>query len=77
MCRGTVEADRRDGAPTGARTQHARRTSNRRIGTAVGILMSQRQLTQDEAVALLEGHSQLHDVEMRELAETVIHTGQR
>ena len=49
--------------------------SNRRIGMAVGILMCQRQLTDDEAVAVLMAHSQHRNVKVRELAETVIFTG--
>jgi AmiR/NasT family two-component response regulator len=49
--------------------------SNRRIGMAVGILMSQRRLTEDQAVELLKTHSQHRNVKMRELAETVVFTG--
>ena len=49
--------------------------SNRRIGMAVGILMSRHQLTEDEAIAMLRGHSQHRNIKMRELAETVIFTG--
>ena len=48
---------------------------NRRIGMAVGILMCRRQLTEDQAVALLTTHSQDCDVELRVPAETVICTG--
>jgi len=50
-------------------------TSNRRIGMAVGILMCQRRLTEDQAIALLKTHSQNCNVKVRELAETVIFTG--
>ena len=49
--------------------------SNRRIGMAVGILMCLRQLTDDQAVAVLMAHSQHRNVKVRELAETVIFTG--
>ena len=49
--------------------------SNRRIGMAVGILMCQRQLTEDQAFAMLRTHSQHLNVKVRELAETVIYTG--
>jgi AmiR/NasT family two-component response regulator len=49
--------------------------SNRRIGIAIGILMCQGQLTDDQAVALLVTHSQHRNVKVRELAETVIFTG--
>ncbi|MGY1740608.1 MULTISPECIES: ANTAR domain-containing protein [unclassified Blastococcus] len=50
-------------------------TTNRRIGIAIGILMCQRQLTADQAFALLATHSQKSNVKVRELAETVIYTG--
>jgi AmiR/NasT family two-component response regulator len=50
-------------------------SSNRRIGIAVGILMCQRQLTPDQAVALLKTHSQHHNVKVRDLAEKVIGNG--
>ena len=49
--------------------------SNRRIGMAVGILMCQRRLTEDQAIALLKTHSQHCNIKVRELAETVIFTG--
>ena len=49
--------------------------SNRRIGMAVGILMCQRRLTEEQAIALLKTHSQHCNVKVRELAETVIYTG--
>ncbi len=49
--------------------------SNRRIGVAIGILMSHRRCTYDQAFAAMvaasqQGHRKLHD-----LAEEVIHTG--
>lgn len=49
--------------------------SNRRIGMAIGILMSQHRLTEHQAIAVLTAHSQHHNVKVRELAETVILTG--
>ena len=49
--------------------------SNRRIGMAVGILMCQRRLTEEQAIALLKTHSQHCNIKVRELAETVIFTG--
>jgi hypothetical protein len=49
-------------------------TSSRRISIAIGILLCRHQLTEDQAVAVLEAHSQRHDVTVRELAETVICT---
>lgn len=49
--------------------------SNRRIGMAVGILMCQRRLPEEEAVELLMTHSQRCNVKVRELAEKVIFTG--
>ena len=49
--------------------------TNRRIGIAIGILMCQRQLTEDQAIALLKTQSQHRNIKMRELAETVIFTG--
>jgi AmiR/NasT family two-component response regulator len=49
--------------------------TNRRIGIAIGILMCQRQLTDDQAIAVLMTHSQQHNIKVRELAEMVIFTG--
>lgn len=49
--------------------------TNRRIGIAIGILMCQRQLTDDQAIATLKAESQHRNVKVRELAETVISTG--
>ncbi|MGY1618835.1 ANTAR domain-containing protein [Geodermatophilus sp. SYSU D00691] len=50
-------------------------TSNRRIGMAVGILMCQHQLTEEQAIAMLKTRSQHRNIKVRELAETVIYTG--
>jgi len=49
--------------------------TNRRIGIAIGILMCQRRLTDDQAIATLTTHSQHRNVKVREPAETVIFTG--
>ena len=49
--------------------------TNRRIGIAIGILMCELQLTDDQAVAVLTTHSQHRNIKMRQLAETVIFTG--
>jgi AmiR/NasT family two-component response regulator len=49
--------------------------SNRRIGMAIGILMCQRQLTDDQAFAILRTQSQRRHVKVRDLAESVIFTG--
>jgi AmiR/NasT family two-component response regulator len=49
--------------------------TNRRIGIAIGVLMWQRRLTEDQAFALLRTHSQHGHVKLRDLAESVIFTG--
>lgn len=49
--------------------------TNRRIGIAVGILMCQLHLTEDQAVEELKARSQHRNVKVRELAEAVIYTG--
>lgn len=49
--------------------------TNRRIGIAIGILMCQCQLTDDQAFAILKTHSQRCHIKVRELAESVIFTG--
>ena len=49
--------------------------SNRRIGMAIGILMSRRQLTEQEAFDCLRIESQRRNVKLRDIAETVIYTG--
>ena len=50
--------------------------SNRRIGMAVGILMTRRQLTEDQAFAMLSHASQHGNVKLRDLARHVIETGE-
>jgi GAF domain-containing protein len=50
-------------------------TSNRRIGMAVGILMSDQKLTEDQAFDLLRVHSQHIHRKLRDIAEDVIATG--
>ncbi|HEY2273702.1 MAG TPA: ANTAR domain-containing protein [Jatrophihabitantaceae bacterium] len=49
--------------------------SNRRIGTAVGILMVQRRITDSAAFDLLRLASQRTHRKLREIAEEVVHTG--
>lgn len=49
--------------------------SNRRIGIAIGILMCQRQVTDEQAFAILKAHSQRGNIKVREVAEAVILTG--
>jgi hypothetical protein len=46
-----------------------------RVGLAQGILMTRRQLTADQAFALLKRHSQNTHVKLRTIAQTVIQTG--
>jgi ANTAR domain len=45
------------------------------VGLAQGILMTRRQLTADEAFALLRRRSQNTNVKLRTIAQTVIQTG--
>jgi hypothetical protein len=46
-----------------------------RVGLAQGILMTRRQLTADQAFALLKHHSQITHVKLRTIAQMVIQTG--
>src|SRR5215203_2290045 len=46
-----------------------------RVGLAQGILMTRRQLTSDQAFALLKHHSQNTHVKLRTISQTVIETG--
>ena len=46
-----------------------------RVGLAQGILMTRRQLTADQAFALLKHHSQNTHIKPRTIAQTVIQTG--
>jgi AmiR/NasT family two-component response regulator len=46
-----------------------------RVGLAQGILMTRRQLTADQAFALLKRESQNTHVKLRAIAQTVIQTG--
>ena len=46
-----------------------------RVGLAQGILMTRRQLTADQAFALLQRRSQNSNVKLRTIAQTVIQTG--
>jgi len=49
--------------------------SNRRIGMAIGILMARRGLTEEQAFQCLRDESQRRNIKLREVAETVIFTG--
>lgn len=49
--------------------------SNRRIGIAVGIVMCQHHVTEDQAFALLVTVSQRSHRKIRDLAEEILHTG--
>jgi hypothetical protein len=46
-----------------------------RVGLAQGILMTRRQLTTDQAFALLKHHSQNTHIKPRTIAQTIIQTG--
>ncbi|MFZ1118316.1 MAG: ANTAR domain-containing protein, partial [Propionibacteriaceae bacterium] len=46
-----------------------------RVGLAQGILMIRRQLSADQAFALLKSESQNTHVKLRTIAQTVIQTG--
>jgi hypothetical protein len=50
-------------------------TARHRVGVAQGILMVRRQLTADQAFALLKRESQNTHVKLRTIAQTVIQTG--
>jgi AmiR/NasT family two-component response regulator len=50
-------------------------TSNRLIGTALGILMSSARITQDEAFARLRAASQTSNRKLRDVADEVVLTG--
>ena len=49
--------------------------SNRRIGMAIGILMARRRLTEEQAFDCLRIESQHRNVKLRDIAESVIYTG--
>jgi hypothetical protein len=48
--------------------------SNRRIGMAIGVLLS-RHMTEEQAFEALREASMRRNVELRDLAEEVVHTG--
>lgn len=50
-------------------------TSNRRIGAAIGVLMTSRHITEESAFALLREASQHANRKLRDIAEAVILTG--
>lgn len=68
------EAERRRADETALNLQVAL-ASNRRIGTAVGILMAQRRITDDAAFDLLRVTSQRTHRKLRDIAEDVVLTG--
>ena len=47
-------------------------TSSRTIGAALGILMSSRNLTQEEALVVLKETSQRTNTKLRDLAQTLV-----
>ena len=49
--------------------------SNRRIGMAVGILMTRHQLTENQAFEVLQHTSNTSNTKLRDVAEQVIYTG--
>lgn len=49
--------------------------SNRRIGAAIGIMMSRHRLTQDQAFSLLRRASQNSNRKLRDIADEVLHHG--
>lgn len=65
-------ADDRQNATQLTRALH----SNRRIGIAIGILMAHTHLPEDRAFTLLRDASQHLNVKLRDLADTVVETGQ-
>jgi AmiR/NasT family two-component response regulator len=49
--------------------------ASRRIGAAIGILMSSRKLTETAAFETLKTHSQSHRLKLRDVAEVILLTG--
>ncbi|SNS03101.1 ANTAR domain-containing protein [Geodermatophilus pulveris] len=49
--------------------------SNRRIGVAIGVLMTRLRCTEDQAFALLRQESMRRNVKVADLAEQVVYTG--
>ncbi|MCW2523661.1 MAG: hypothetical protein JWO63_1996, partial [Frankiales bacterium] len=47
----------------------------RRIGAAIGVLMSSHRLTQEAAFETLKAHSQRNRLKLRDVAETILFTG--
>jgi ANTAR domain-containing protein len=82
-----AEPPREDGSGLGDRSaalNEARRRienletalqTNRRIGVAIGILMSRHGLSEDDAFALLAKASQLTNRKLRDIAEEVAYQG--
>jgi hypothetical protein len=65
----------RPAAPTPTAGPERALVTNRRIGIAVGVLVCRLQLTAEQAIDRLNTQSQHRNVTVRDLAETVIHTG--
>ena len=70
----SAERERETAATLTANLQNAL-TSNRRIGTAVGILMAQRRITDTAAFELMRTASQHTHRKLRDIAEDVLLTG--
>jgi ANTAR domain/PAS fold len=68
------EQERRNGDETVANLQLAL-ASNRRIGTAIGIVMAHRRITDEAAFELLREASQRGHRKLRDIADEVVHTG--
>jgi hypothetical protein len=72
---GLVPADELAAAQQEIAGLRAAITSNREIGIAVGILMSQRKITKEQAFDLLRVASQQSNRKLRDLADDVVFTG--
>ncbi len=55
---------------------HVALSSNRRIGMAIGVLMAQRKVTEEQAFGMLRAVSQCSHVKLYEVAEQVLLTGE-
>lgn len=64
-----------DQAQSDVANLHVALASNRRIGQAMGILMADRQITEEQAFGLLRDASQHTNRKLRDIADEVIHTG--
>jgi AmiR/NasT family two-component response regulator len=70
-------AARTELAAANARAEHLQNAvlSNRRIGMAMGILMTRHRFTEEQAFDQLRDLSQRSNVKLRDLAEQIIYTG--